>query len=277
MRAGYSAAKEHILRGADAVGESGRPPPGASISRERGTPRGRRPRARTDTPRAGTGRSRVYPRPMGSRDASGSRRTYADDERPREVGQPRSTCEVRRTTPGNRRRRGWREGGWPKETCASKTRPGHRAGTARPVRWSGYVKQQDGIRKMRFTALLHHVYDVDRLRAAYLALKKRSRAGRGRRDVAALRRGAGGQPPGPVRTAETRGVPSEAGSSGVHPEGRRAAATARRARAGGQDRPARHGRGAERHLRDGLPRLLVRVPAGAQPASRAGCALRRDC
>src|SRR5688572_5674322 len=31
---------------------------------------------------------------MGSRDASGSLRTYAGDERPREVGQTRSTCEV---------------------------------------------------------------------------------------------------------------------------------------------------------------------------------------
>src|SRR5712664_2332247 len=47
---------------------------------------------------------------------------------------------------GNRRRRGWREEVWPKGTCHSKTRPGHRAGKTRPVRWSGYVKQQEGIR-----------------------------------------------------------------------------------------------------------------------------------
>src|SRR6059036_755863 len=32
-------------------------------------------------------------------------------------------------------------------------------------------------RKQRFTALLHHVYDVDRLRAAYLALKRDAAAG----------------------------------------------------------------------------------------------------
>jgi len=37
---------------------------------------------------------------------------------------------------------GWREGVWPKGIRHSKTRPGHRAGTTRPVRWSGYVKQQ---------------------------------------------------------------------------------------------------------------------------------------
>src|SRR5436309_12636808 len=32
-------------------------------------------------------------------------------------------------------------------------------------------------RKQRFTALLHHVYDVERLRAAYLALKRDAAAG----------------------------------------------------------------------------------------------------
>jgi hypothetical protein len=35
-------------------------------------------------------------------------------------------------------------------------------------------------------------------------------------------------------------------------------------------------RGAQRHLRDGLPRLLLRVPGWAQPASRVGCARGRD-
>ena len=49
------------------------------------------------------------------------------------------------------------------------------------------VQSSDGIervrqaarrdRKQRFTALLHHVYDVDRLRAAYLALKRDAAAG----------------------------------------------------------------------------------------------------
>src|SRR5216684_312232 len=45
---------------------------------------------------------------------------------------------------------------------------------------------------------------------------------------------------------------------------------------GGQDRPAGGGRGAERHLRGGLPRLLLRVPAGAQAPRRARCAGGRD-
>src|SRR5438876_7412833 len=32
-------------------------------------------------------------------------------------------------------------------------------------------------RKQRFTALLHHVYDIERLRAAYFALKRDAAAG----------------------------------------------------------------------------------------------------
>lgn len=50
-------------------------------------------------------------------------------------------------------------------------------------------------------------------------------------------------------------------------------ATAARDRVtGGHDCSARGGRGHERCLRSGLPRLLVRLPARPQPASRPGCA-----
>src|SRR5713226_7534648 len=64
------------------------------IARCQGIPRGHRPRARTEAPRMGTGRSRVHPRWNMSGDASGSLRTHADGERTREVGQTSSTCEV---------------------------------------------------------------------------------------------------------------------------------------------------------------------------------------
>src|SRR6266478_8778441 len=64
------------------------------IARCQGIPRGHRPRARTEAPRMGTGRSRVHPRRNLSGDASGSLRTQADDERTREVGQICNTCEV---------------------------------------------------------------------------------------------------------------------------------------------------------------------------------------
>src|SRR2546422_11350317 len=47
-----------------------------------------------ETPRTGTGRSRVLPPRMARWDASGSPRTHADDERTWEVGQTRGTDEV---------------------------------------------------------------------------------------------------------------------------------------------------------------------------------------
>src|SRR5207237_6394466 len=79
---------------ADAGGESGRLTRCTDIARCTEIPRGHRPRARTEAPRMGTGRSRVHPRRNMSGDASGSPRTHADEERTREVGQIRNTCEV---------------------------------------------------------------------------------------------------------------------------------------------------------------------------------------
>ena len=58
--------------------------------------------------------------------------------------QPRENLRSRRPA-ATGPRSGWRKGDWPKGIRASKTRPGHCAGRARPVRWSGYVKQRDGI------------------------------------------------------------------------------------------------------------------------------------
>src|SRR5436190_303352 len=62
------------LRDADAVGESGRQHLVHHIARCTRVPRGQRPRARTETPRAGTGRAYVYPPDVG-RIASASPRT----------------------------------------------------------------------------------------------------------------------------------------------------------------------------------------------------------
>ena len=91
---------------------------------------------------------------------------------PREVGQARSTREVPEQGRANRRRRGWREGGWPKGTRASKTRPGHSAGIGAPSALERVRQAAERDRKERFTALLHHVYDIEHLRAAYFALKR---------------------------------------------------------------------------------------------------------
>src|ERR687891_13983 len=63
-----------------------------------------------------------------------------------------------------------------KGNAAGKTRPGHRAGVSAPCALDRVrrVARQD--RKVRFTALLHHV-DVDRLRAAYGALNPKAATG----------------------------------------------------------------------------------------------------
>ena len=113
---------------------------------------------------------------MVSRDASGSPRTYADDERPREVGQTRSTCEV--SEPGRATGRGGDGGKGPgqrKPATAKRvpdTEPDRRAQCA----GAGTSSSKAG-EKVRFTALLHHVYDLNRLRAAYLSLKKEAAPG----------------------------------------------------------------------------------------------------
>ena len=83
--------RKNFLRSADAVRRSGRPHRRIDIARRGGTPRGQRPRARTETPRAGTGRSLCSPAADGARAVSGSPKAYDDDERAQEVGQTRST------------------------------------------------------------------------------------------------------------------------------------------------------------------------------------------
>src|SRR5213593_2336505 len=114
-------------------------------------------------------------------------------------------------------------------------------------------------RKQRFTALLHHVYDIEHLRTAYHALK---------RDAAA---GVDGETWGHYGEALEANLQDLAGRLR-----RGAASAARRSRAGGQAGPARGRRGPERDLRGRLSRVLVRVPAGAQSASGVGCADSRD-
>lgn len=74
-------------------------------------------------------------------------------------------------------------------------------------------------------------------------------------------------------TAPRGGHPPRA-SEGVHPETRRPATPAGDCSAGGQDSAAGRGRGAQRHLRGGLSRLLPRVPARAHPHQALdGCPL----
>jgi RNA-directed DNA polymerase len=68
------------------------------------------------------------------------------------------------------------ERGLPEGNAASKTRPGPRAGQGAPSALDRvrHIAQKD--KDARFTALLHHV-DVDRLRAAYFALRPKAAPG----------------------------------------------------------------------------------------------------
>ena len=106
-----------------------------AIARCTRIPRGQRPRACTETPCAGTGRSRVCLRRRERQTASGSRRTYADDERTREVGQPDSTCEAaeqsRGTGSGGGGGKGAGQGELARAQRAPDSEPGKRAQRAR--------------------------------------------------------------------------------------------------------------------------------------------------
>jgi RNA-directed DNA polymerase len=68
------------------------------------------------------------------------------------------------------------ERGLPKGNAASKTRPGRRAGQSAPSALDHVRQVALKDKDAKFTALLHHV-DVDRLRAAYRALRPKAAAG----------------------------------------------------------------------------------------------------
>ena len=123
-----------------------------------------------------------------------------------EVGPLRSTLRSRQTTPRSGPRRRGREGSGPRGTRPNASRSGHRAGTARPARSSVYGKAARANSKQRFTALLHHVYNVERLHAAYLGLKRDAAAGVDGETWAHYGEDSGGQSPGPVVTRVQRGA-----------------------------------------------------------------------
>ena len=158
------------------------------------------------------------------------------------------------------------ERGLAKGNTTDLTRPGPRAGQGVS---SGLDRVREAARRdkdARFTALLHHV-DLNRLASAYWAINPKAATGVDKVTWADYGDRSGGKPLRPARTGPQRHLPGEPITAGLHLESRRAQTPARHRHLGGQGPPAGGGRGVERHLRGGLPRLLLRVPARAQPAS----------
>ena len=131
------------------------------------------------------------------------------------------------------------EGRRPAEgNAASKTRPGHRAGTGAPSALDRvrYRAQQD--KGMQFTSLLHHV-DVDRLRAAYRALNPRAASGVDDVTWRAYGQGLEDNLRGLYRRVHRGGYKGQADKEGVHPQARWSVAAVGDRRVGGQDPAAR--------------------------------------
>ena len=97
-----------------------------------------------------------------------------------------------------------------------------------------------GDRKLRFTALLHHV-NIDLLRSSYHSLKKQAAAGVDGVTWARIWRRPGGTISRPARANPSWGLSSETVTESLDPESRWKATTIGDRGAGRQNRPARGG------------------------------------
>src|SRR5215471_1670986 len=102
-------------------------------------------------------------------------------------------------------------------------------------------------KKERFTALLHHL-NLDTLRTAFLALKRKAAPGVDGGDMAGLRGGPRAQSRGPPQSDPPGSVSAATISPDVHTEGGWATKAAGGRSSGGQDRPGRMRHGAQRYL-----------------------------
>ena len=235
--------------------------------------RGPRPHARGDTIHTGTGRS-LGCLALFRQAAAGRLRPQSADARPREVRPVHSTREAaeqtRATGRGGRGGKGRGRGNRGAAKHGPDAEPGRRVTGAGPRTRSGEAEQ---------AGTVHRADAPPDAGPAGLGLPSAQAEGCSRRrwgDVGRVCGVARCQHRRPAPPRDARRVPGEAVAAAVHPEARRPATAARHRGAGGQGRPARARGGAERHLRDGLPRLLLRVPSRALPARRAGRARLRD-
>ena len=179
-------------------------------------------------------------------------------------GEPKAKEEAREPSAEGMEGRGRAEGNLSEQNVfRTRSRDEHAQGLERV----GEVARRD--KEVRFTTLLHHVTTWRHSGGPTSGSSGKPHRG-WTGDVAGVRGATGGEPRGPLPAPEARRVPSEARTAGAtYPK------------ADGRQRPL--GITAledkvvqravvevlERHLRGGLPRLLLRVPAGAQPPRRA--------
>ena len=190
---------------------------GRDSARPRTTLRGRRPAARAKTPCARTGRSPVARRDGDRRDAPGRPRPYAGDAR-----QGKSDGPVVPTKPPNNAGPG-RGGGGGKGLAKGNTTEQN---ASRTQSRTGVPSALERVRRAAATRegdAVHRAPPPRHRRATPFGIPG-TQAGRGAgsgwRDVGAVRRAAGGQPPGPARTIAPRSVSGEAVAASVHPEDR---------------------------------------------------------
>src|SRR5713101_4564587 len=115
-------------------------------------------------------------------------------------------------------------------------------------------------KKEQFTALLHHI-NVDTLRTAFYALKRKAAPGADGMTWRTSNSGRGSAWTGPPRSLSAATIPP-----GLHRQGGWKTTAVSDRRPSGQDRPGRDRHGAQCHLRRRLRRLLLRVPTRTRTA-----------
>src|SRR5262249_5871087 len=203
----------------------------------------------------------------------GKGKPIADDERTWEVGPSRSSCEageqggaIRRGAGGAK---GWDQGECKPATLGPDAEPGNRV-TGAGAHTSNRKGKEEGT--------VHSALPPYQRRTASGCVLRHQAGGSSRRrrgDMAGLRGKCGDKSPGLARACSTGSVSGTAVPATVHTQAGWPAAPARGRRPGRQDCPTGDGHTAQRDLRGGLPRFLVRVPARTYESVRgAGSNLR---
>src|SRR5215469_1338611 len=200
----------------------------------------------------------------------GKGKPIADDERTREVGSSRSSVEAGEQGGAIRRGAGGAKG-WDQGECE----PAAHGPDAEPGSRDTGAGAHTTNRKGKEEGAVHCALPPYQRRTAagrFLRHQAGSGPGRGRADMVGLCDEPGGQPPGFARTGPAGSVSGIAVPATIYSQAGRPAASARGRRLGRQDCPKGDGHTAQRDIRGGLPRFLVRFPSRTQRASCDGCA-----